>query len=390
LLQTASFQGVARGIGRSVDAAQPPHWNRNMKPSHIASNLAGQPKTKPIATRSGHALPKQNGRGHLTKATSTAKTEHGCPPSPAVCAPSVQSHSNLRSWDIMFMRRTSTKIWVLVIGLMALHPQFAAAEGVRMLIESDGIDIEAFVFGEGSETLIIAAGNGRPAEQLTALAEGIAAQGIRVVTYNYRSIGASTGSIDGLTLHDWANDLWRVADGLSVQKVHLAGKTYGNRVVRTASQDRPDRVLSVTLIGAGGERLPDEETQILYKRYLDPATPKDEWLKLQAELMYAPGNEYLAAKDAEQGEFPELASAQNAASEATPKEEWAMGGTAPMLVLTCLQDRVAVPESALSVAMSRRGAWLVGLPSCGHNMINEQGEALVNQTSDFILGRSFR
>jgi pimeloyl-ACP methyl ester carboxylesterase len=77
------------------------------------------------------------------------------------------------------------------------------------------------------------------------------------------------------------------------------------------------------------------------------------------------------------------------ASDATPKAEWASGGTASMLVMTCLLDRVAVPESALSVAKSRPKAWLVGLPGCGHNMINERGEDLVRPMSEFI-GRTSR
>jgi pimeloyl-ACP methyl ester carboxylesterase len=242
------------------------------------------------------------------------------------------------------------------LAVLSIFPLQAAAEGAGMIVKADGIEIEVFQFGTGTETLIMAAGNGRPAAQLNKLAEGIAANGIRVVTYNYRSLGASTGAIDGLTLHDWADDLWRVADALELDKVHLAGKTYGNRVVRVASQDRPDRVASVILIGAGGNVPPSDETLALYQRYVDPSTPKDEWLTLQGQLMYAPGNEHLAALDAAEGEYPELASAQVKASDATPVEEWASGGTAPMLVMTCLLDRVAVPESALSVASSRPDA----------------------------------
>lgn len=277
---------------------------------------------------------------------------------------------------------------IVSFTIFSVLPLQAADNVSRRIIKADGIDIEVFEFGKGPETLIMAAGNGRPAEQLNKLAEGIAASGIHVVTYNYRSLGASTGPIDGLTLHDYAKDLWRVADGLGLKKVHLAGKTYGNRVVRAASQDNPDRVLSVTLIGAGGAVAPSAETIALYKRYMDPSISKDEWQKLQGQLMYAPGHENLAAVDAEQGEFPALAAAQAKASDDTPPEEWAVGGTAPMLVMTCLLDVVAVPESALSIAKSRPNAWLVGLPGCGHNMLNERGDDLVWMISEFILRTS--
>jgi pimeloyl-ACP methyl ester carboxylesterase len=237
--------------------------------------------------------------------------------------------------DLMdYKRALHLFAWVLSISVLSVLPLQAAGNGTRTIVKSDGIDIEVFEFGKGPETLIMAAGNGRPAEQLDKLAEGIAANGIRVFTYNYRSLGASTWSIDGLKLHDYAKDLWRVADALGLKKVHLVGKTYGNRAVRAASQDKPDRVLSVILIGAGGAVPPSAETMALYKRYTDPNIPKDEWLKLQGQLMYAPGHENLAAVDAEQGEYPALAAAQVKASDATPPEEWATGGTAPMLVMT--------------------------------------------------------
>jgi pimeloyl-ACP methyl ester carboxylesterase len=281
------------------------------------------------------------------------------------------------------MNTSSVKGCLAAILIAALLSTAVHAAETR-IIKDHGIEIEAFVFGKGSQTLIIAAGNGRPAADLEALAEGIAAGGIRVVTYNYRTIGASKGPIIGITLHDYAQDLWRIADALGAKKVHLAGKTYGNRVVRTAAADRPERTLSVTLIGAGGEILPSAEVQGKYRRYIDPDTSREEWLKLQAELMFAPGNEHLAGRSAEHGKYPELAAAQVKASNATPKREWTGAGTAPMLVLTCLQDLVAVPENGLNLAKKRPDTWLAGIPNCGHNMVFEQPEALRRLIIEYI------
>jgi pimeloyl-ACP methyl ester carboxylesterase len=271
---------------------------------------------------------------------------------------------------------------------MASITHASASDDGRRLISSQGQTIEAFVFGEGPETLIMAAGNGRPASQLMDLAKAIASAGIRTVVYNYRGIGASNGPLDGLTLVDYGNDVWAIVDALGVQKVHLAGKTYGNRVMRAASQTKPDRVATIILVGAGGEVQPSPETIALYKRYTDPDVPKSEWLSLQAKLMYAPGNEHLAEKDAGEGQFPAIAAAEVKASEATPKEAWSMGGTAPMLAITCLLDRVAVPENAYKIAETRPNTWLAGLPGCGHNMINEQPEELRRLIVGFIQARS--
>lgn len=168
----------------------------------------------------------------------------------------------------------------------------------------------------------------------------------------------------------------------------MAGKTYGNRVMRAASQARPDRVASLILIGAGGEVPPSPETAALYKRYTDPNVSKAEWLSLQAQLMFAPGHAHLAEKDADEGQFPAIAAAQVKASDATPKDAWSAGGTAPMLAVTCLLDRVAVPENAYRLAKARPNTWLAGLPDCGHNMVNEQPEELRRLMVDFIKART--
>jgi hypothetical protein len=51
-----------------------------------------------------------------------------------------------------------------------------------------------------------------------------------------------------------------------IQRGETRIETFGNRVMRTAASDQPDRVASIILIGAGGQILPSEETQALYRR----------------------------------------------------------------------------------------------------------------------------
>jgi pimeloyl-ACP methyl ester carboxylesterase len=241
-----------------------------------------------------------------------------------------------------------------------------------IIVKNKNVEIETFVFGEGERTLIIAAGNGRPGIELEELARNIATTGMRVAVFNYRTIGASSGPIAGITLHDYAQDVWSIADALGAEKVHLAGKTYGNRVMRTASADHPERTLSVTLVGSGGVIMPSKAIIKKYKRYVSPGISQEEWLKLQTELNFAPGNEHLASRSGEYGSFPKLAGAQIESSDATPKSEWTHGGTSPMMVLTCLLDLVAVPENALLLAKERADTWLVGIPGCAHNMVFEE------------------
>lgn len=248
--------------------------------------------------------------------------------------------------------------------------------------------IEIFEFGDSGELVICAAGNGRPAAQFDEAAAQLAGEGFRVVTFNYRGIGRSDGPLDGVTLHDFADDVWRIADALGCATVHLLGKAFGNRVMRTASSDRPDRVATITLLAAGGAIPPSDEVQIKFRRYFDPSISRDEWAQLHAEINYAPANAHLATAAADLGTHPTVAGAQAKAAERTPPEEWLHGGTAPMLVMVGLDDLVAPPENGLRLAESRAGTTLVGLSNCGHSMLDEQPEIILRLLGRFLRERS--
>jgi pimeloyl-ACP methyl ester carboxylesterase len=260
---------------------------------------------------------------------------------------------------------------------------------VGSVISKDGIDLEYFEFGSGDEVFVLAAGNGRPAADLLELAEGVAAEGIRVITFNYRGIGGSDGPKEGVTLHDYGQDVWRIVDGLGLDKVHLGGKAYGNRVMRAASNLAPDRVKSIVLYAAGGEVPMSPEVTAMFRRYTDPSIDREEWVRLQAALMFSPVHAHKAGTSADRGMYPEIARLQTIAATATPVNEYIAGGTAPMLVITGLDDVVAVPQNAYNIAESRRNTRIVGLPDCGHNMIFEVPEDLVALTVDHIRRNSF-
>ena len=70
---------------------------------------------------------------------------------------------------------TTSVLSLLAAMLIALLLSPEVYAGETRIIKDKGIEIEAFVFGKGSQTLIIAAGNGRPAADLKDLAKGIAA-----------------------------------------------------------------------------------------------------------------------------------------------------------------------------------------------------------------------
>ena len=252
------------------------------------------------------------------------------------------------------------------------------------VVDSPAGDIEIFRFGQTGELIICAAGNGRPAAQFAPFAQELAANDYRVVTFNYRGIGRSNAPIEELTLHDFGQDVWSIADSLECETVHLLGKAFGNRVMRTASSDQPERVSTITLVAAGGEVQPTEATQTKFRRYFDTSLSREEWAQLHAEINYAPVNAHLASAAADLGTYPLVAGAQAAAVLATPPDEWLNGGTAPMLVMVGLDDLVAPPVNGLSLAESRPNTWLVGLPDCGHSMLDEQPDAIMRSVTGFL------
>ena len=67
-----------------------------------------------------------------------------------------------------------------------------------------------------------------------------------------RGVGGSSGSLDGITVHDLAADVAGVLEAMDCGPAHLVGHAFGNRIARCLAADRPALVRSVTVLAAGG------------------------------------------------------------------------------------------------------------------------------------------
>ena len=103
-----------------------------------------------------------------------------------------------------------------------------------------------------AETIIALPGSGSDVTRYRYIAPFLAEAGYRLVAVNQRGIMGSSGTLENLTLHDYAADIIAVADALDLEKFHMMGWALGNRISRTVATDFPDRVASVTLLAAGG------------------------------------------------------------------------------------------------------------------------------------------
>ncbi|CAM5707905.1 hypothetical protein GCM10010266_56700 [Streptomyces griseomycini] len=91
-----------------------------------------------------------------------------------------------------------------------------------------------------------ASGPGRPDELVDMLASRH-----RVIRYDHRDTGRSIWPFDQQPhpLTRLAEDAVTVLDGLGVERAHVVGMSLGGMLARLLVADRPDRLLSATLIG---------------------------------------------------------------------------------------------------------------------------------------------
>ncbi|MCK7623626.1 alpha/beta fold hydrolase [Streptomyces sp. RS10V-4] len=119
----------------------------------------------------------------------------------------------------------------------------AAGAGVRLWTEQRG--------PAGAPPLLLvmgaqATGVGWPEPLVDALAARH-----RVIRYDHRDTGRSTWSFDErpYRIADLAGDVLAVLDGLGIARAHLVGMSLGGMLTQLVLADRPERVLSATLIG---------------------------------------------------------------------------------------------------------------------------------------------
>jgi pimeloyl-ACP methyl ester carboxylesterase len=144
--------------------------------------------------------------------------------------------------------------------------------GVSMRAESivqvNGVPLCIETFGERSDpaVLLIMGSSASMDWWETELCERIAAGGRFVVRYDHRDTGRSVSYEPGsppYSLRDLADDAAALSEVLGLARVHLVGMSLGGAIAQAIALERPDRVLTLTLIacgpagpGDGNDRLP--------------------------------------------------------------------------------------------------------------------------------------
>lgn len=237
--------------------------------------------------------------------------------------------------------------------------------------------------GNGRQIVMLAS-LGRPGSDFDEVAAMLAGAGYRVTLPEPRGIGGSEGSMEGLTLHDLAEDVAAVIETQTTVPVTLLGHAFGNRLARTTAADRPELVSRVVLLACGGLMEMPERARMALIGCFDGRLPPDEHIECVRYGFFAEGNDPEVWRG---GWYRNVMLMQSSAVRATPVEDWWEAGGQPILVVQALEDAIALPANAhdLKKRLGER-ATLVELPKAGHAMLPEQPARIVGIIRDHIEG----
>ena len=246
----------------------------------------------------------------------------------------------------------------------------------RTLVERADGRIEVLAQGHG-RLIVMIPSLGRPAEDFDDLSRRLAAAGCCALRPQPRGIGKSAGPMKNITLHDFARDVAAVIDrnggGLAV----VAGHAFGNFVARTTAADFPERVKAVVLLGATHVWPVPPDVRASINKSHDMRLPEAERIRCMQHAFFAPENDPRVWLD---GWHEEVMLAERAATEATPREEWWLAGTAPVLDVQPAHDVMTPPESRNRYRdeLGADRVTMALIPGAGHALLPEQPEAVAS------------
>ena len=248
-------------------------------------------------------------------------------------------------------------------------------------VEAPGARLCVRAGGMGRDVVLLPS-LGRGSDDFDRLGADLVAAGFRVVLPEPRGIPPSVALARPATLHDLANDAACAIRATCTPPVTVLGHALGNRIARTLASDHPDLVRDLILVACGGlvPLAPDVHHALGACFRLD--VPEAEHLAHVARAFFADPSRAVVWRD---GWHPEVAAFQGAAANATPTEDWWLGGGKEMLVLQPACDAVAPPENArlLAEALGSQ-VRVVEIPDAGHAALPEQPEAIARAVLQFL------
>jgi pimeloyl-ACP methyl ester carboxylesterase len=264
---------------------------------------------------------------------------------------------------------------VALLAALALRDNPARpAVGERRVASSGDAEIHYFVAGPAgvATPVVVVPSYARSGSDFNELVLALGAAGHRTIAMQPRGVDGSTLPSFDVDLHTYAADLLAVLDAEQIDEPLIIGHAYGNRIARAFASDYPDRVSSLVLLAAGGERPTPEKTTAAIARALFSIWP--ERTRREA-VRYAFFAEESAVPDYwVSGWHPLAGIAQARAMAETPMEEWSTGGSASILVLEPAEDAAAGGGGEALRARFPERVRVIHVEGAGHALLPEQPE----------------
>ena len=262
---------------------------------------------------------------------------------------------------------------VMALTLCWCFAAHAAESHKRYVISRDDITID--VIDEGSGPLMVLLPSaGRDSEDYDKVAEGLAMAGFRVLRPQPRGAGKSIGLMEGITLHDLANDVALTIENAQDGQAIIVGHAFGNWVARMTAVDHPELVRGVVIAAAASKDYP-KDLLVSLRDAGNVALPDQQRLAALRIAFFAPGNDPSIWL---KGWHPKIAEYQRPIIASPKEQEWWSGGSAPLLDLQALQDPFR-PRSTANDIKAEFGdrVTIATVANASHALIPEQPDSVV-------------
>ena len=216
-------------------------------------------------------------------------------------------------------------------------PSVPAGPGRRSKFTTvPGLTVETYVEGVGPPVVMLPSYGRDGGKDFDPAAARIAAAGFMVLRPQPRGTAGSTGAMSGVSLHQLADDVALVIDGLGGGRAAIVGHAFGNYVARMVATDHPARVRGVVLAAAAASAYPAEVAATPARAGDLQASEEDRLAALRLGF-FAEGNDPRPWLD---GWYPETLAMQLGSQEkaGVKQSEWWSAGTAPLLELIPASD----------------------------------------------------
>jgi pimeloyl-ACP methyl ester carboxylesterase len=291
-------------------------------------------------------------------------------------------------------------------------------------IRANGIDIEYESFGRNGDPAILLI-MGFAAQMImwpTALCEGLAAKGFRVIRFDNRDAGKSThlsnmGApnipeammkvMSGqtvtpfYTLDDMAKDAVSLLDALGIKRAHIVGASMGGMIAQIVAAKYPEHTISLTSIMSttGRRDLPQATPEAMAALMTPPASESradriaqglKTWRVIGSPGFAATDEELLAAVTASvdrvPADLPAVGRQMFAIVAAPPRNDLLKNVKAPALVIHGEADPLIPVAGGKDTAAAIAGAKLTMVPGMAHDFTAALVPVYLKLIGDFVSG----